>query len=114
MLLYNDIILPNYCSLNFVFEPSSKVFNYSSHPLKPGGTSIVSGWPRVKCNTILPGSPNIITASDSDGSPELSQLESRKLRGFRNLANLAVNWDCTGIAGRVPRVFLGAWVSVSQ
>ena len=30
------------CSLTFVFEPSSKVFGYSAHPLEPGGASIVS------------------------------------------------------------------------
>ena len=29
-------------SLTMVFEPSSKVFPYSAHPLKPGGPSIVS------------------------------------------------------------------------
>ena len=33
---------PSSCSLTFVFEPSSKVFGYSAHPLEPGGASIVS------------------------------------------------------------------------
>lgn len=32
----------SFCSINFVFEPSSKVYKFSSHPLKLEGDSIVS------------------------------------------------------------------------
>jgi len=35
------VFLPHF-SLTFVFEPPSKVFGYSAHPLEPGGASIVS------------------------------------------------------------------------
>ena len=69
-------------SLSFVFEPSSKVFSYSAHPLKPGGASIVS----LICLFKLPTG---VVKSSVLYCSSISRLETIRLRVIESVVFLS-------------------------